>query len=162
MTPRKILVPLDGSPLAESALADAIDIAVRHGATLVLLRAAYATALPAVDPVDSQVTVVREAEAYLADVAARARAAGVTDVETSVWYAAATDAIIEAARMREVDLIVMSTHGRTGLQRLMLGSVAESVLRSTDTPILMLRAHGAAAPAPAQVAPPPAREMAHV
>jgi nucleotide-binding universal stress UspA family protein len=162
MTPRKILVPLDGSPLAESALADAVDIAVRHGATLVLLRAAYATALPAVDPVDSQVTVVREAEAYLADVAARARAAGVTDVETSVWYAAATDAIIEAARMREVDLIVMSTHGRTGLNRLMLGSVAESVLRGTSTPILMLRAHGAAATVPAAMAPPPAREMAHV
>jgi nucleotide-binding universal stress UspA family protein len=161
MTPRKILVPLDGSPLAESALADAVDIAVRHGATLVLLRAAYATALPAVDPVDSQVTVVREAEAYLADVAARARAAGVTDVETSVWYAAATDAIIEAARMRDVDLIVMSTHGRTGLNRLMLGSVAESVLRGTSTPILMLRAHGAAAAAPAAMAP-PAREMAHV
>lgn len=159
MTPRKILVPLDGSPLAESALADAVDIAVRHGATLVLLRAAYATALPAVDPVDSQVTVVREAETYLADVAARARAAGVTDVETSVWYAAATDAIIEAARMRDVDLIVMSTHGRTGLNRLMLGSVAESVLRATSTPILMLRAHGA--PAPAAMAP-PAREMAHV
>jgi nucleotide-binding universal stress UspA family protein len=162
MTPRKILVPLDGSPLAESALADAIDIAVRHGATLVLLRAAYATALPAVDPVDSQLSVVREAEAYLADVAARARAAGVTDVETSVWYAAATDAIIEAARMREVDLIVMSTHGRTGLHRLMLGSVAESVLRGTSTPILMLRAHGAAATVPAAMAPPPAREMAHV
>jgi nucleotide-binding universal stress UspA family protein len=85
----------------------------------------------------------------------------VTDVETSVWYAAATDAIIEAARMRDVDLIVMSTHGRTGLNRLMLGSVAESVLRGTSTPILMLRAHGAAAAAPAAMAP-PAREMAHV
>jgi nucleotide-binding universal stress UspA family protein len=162
MTPRRILVPLDGSPLAESALADAVDIAVRHGATLVLLRAAYATALPAVDPVDAQVSVVREAEAYLADIAARARAAGVKDVETSVWYAAATDAIVEAARMRDVDLIVMSTHGRTGLTRLMLGSVAESVLRSTNTPILMLRAHGAATAAPAAAAPPPGHEVAPV
>lgn len=162
MTPRKILVPLDGSPLAESALADAVDIAVRHGAALVLLRAAYATALPAVDPVDAQVAVVREAEAYLADVAARARAAGVKDVETSVWYAAAADAIVEAVRMRDVDLIVMSTHGRTGLNRLMLGSVAECVLRSTNIPILMLRAHGAATTAPAVAVRAPEHEMAHV
>jgi nucleotide-binding universal stress UspA family protein len=46
---------------------------------------------------------------------------------------------VEAARLRGADLIVMTTHGRSGLGRLILGSVAESVLRGTTTPILLLR-----------------------
>ena len=138
MTPKKVLVPLDGSRLAELALPEAFDFA-RRGATLVLLRAAEATRLPAVDPTESQVAVVREAETYLAEVAEGARKAGVQDVETSVWYGPPAESIIDAARTRGVDLIVMSSHGRSGVGRLMLGSVAEQVLRGTTTPILLLR-----------------------
>jgi nucleotide-binding universal stress UspA family protein len=85
--------------------------------------------------------VVREAEAYLEGVAERARAAGVAQVETSVWYGPASDAIVEAARVRGIDLIVMSSHGRSGLGRLIFGSVAETVLRGT--PILLIRPNGA-------------------
>lgn len=159
MTPKRILVPLDGSRLAEAAFTEAIDVAKRHDATLVLLRAAYVTSMPAADPTESQIAVVREAETYLAEVAERARAAGVTKLETSVWYAAAADAIIEAARVRDIDLIVMGTHGRSGFGRLVLGSVAESVLRGTTTPILLLRGTEAAA---ADDAAPVERETAHV
>ena len=54
-------------------------------------------------------------------------------------------AIVEAAQLRGADLIVMSTHGRSGLGRLILGSVAEAVLRSTTTPILLVRASEGAA-----------------
>jgi nucleotide-binding universal stress UspA family protein len=72
-------------------------------------------------------------------VAARARKAGVDKVETSVWYGPPADSIIEAARVSGIDLIVMSSHGRSGLGRLVLGSVAETVLRGTTTPILLLR-----------------------
>jgi nucleotide-binding universal stress UspA family protein len=61
-------------------------------------------------------------------------------VETSVWYGPAAPAIVDAARLRRADLIVMSSHGRSGLGRLILGSVAESVLRGTGVPILLLRA----------------------
>lgn len=138
MTPNKIMVPLDGSRLSEVALPAAFDFA-RRGATLVLLRAAEATRLPATDPTESQVAVIREAEGYLSSVAARARKAGVTAVETSVWYGPPAESIIEAARVRGIDLIVMSSHGRSGLGRLVLGSVAETVLRGTTTPILLLR-----------------------
>jgi nucleotide-binding universal stress UspA family protein len=67
----------------------------------------------------------------------------VRNLETSVWYGPAAPAIVDAARLRKVDLIVMTTHGRSGLGRLILGSVAESVLRGTSTPILLLRAPGA-------------------
>jgi nucleotide-binding universal stress UspA family protein len=138
MKPRKILVPLDGSSVAEIALPEAVELA-RGGATLVLLRAAEPVRLPAADPTERQVKIVREAERYLAAVAAWARKAGVTEIETSVWYAPPAEAIIEAARVRDVDLIVMSTHGRSGLGRLVLGSVAETVVRGTTTPILLLR-----------------------
>jgi nucleotide-binding universal stress UspA family protein len=135
----RILVPLDGSALAESALASAMDLARPSGATLLLVRAAEAHVLPGVDRVEAQVDVVREAETYLGRVADGLRRDGLR-VEPSVWYGPAAAGIVEAARLRGADLIVMTTHGRSGLGRLILGSVAESVLRGTTTPILLLRA----------------------
>lgn len=139
MNVRTILVPLDGSPLAETALPEAIELARQRGARLLLLRAAEAHVPLAADPTEAQVRVVQEAEAYLAELKAELAATGTTDVETSVWYGPPAHAIVEAARLRHADLIVMTTHGRSGLGRLILGSVAESVLRGTTTPILLLR-----------------------
>lgn len=139
----KILVPLDGSLFAEAALPKAVEL-IRNNdkATLILLRAAEAATLPGVDPTDAQVTVVREAEEYLETVAVRLREDGVPGVRTSVWYGAAAPSILEAARMANPDLIVMSTHGRSGIGRLIVGSVAESVLRGTRTPIFLIRIDG--------------------
>lgn len=136
----KILVPLDGSALAEVALPKAVELAQASGAELLLLRAAQAQILLGVDPTEAQVKMVREAEAYLALMAERVTTVGVKDVKRSVWYGPAAHAIVEAARMHKADLIVMTTHGRSGFGRLVLGSVAESVLRGTTTPILLLRA----------------------
>lgn len=150
----RILVPLDGSPLAELALSPALRVA-DEGSTLVLVRAAEAHSLPGVDPTLAQVEVVREAEAFLADAAARARRLGFTKVETSVWYGPPSWAIVEAAQSRRVDLIVMSSHGRSGLGRLVLGSVAESVLRSTRIPVFLVRAEGAPVEPPPSGAPAP-------
>jgi nucleotide-binding universal stress UspA family protein len=159
----KILVPLDGSSLAEAALTKATEWARDGAATLILLRAAEAHTLPGVDPTDAQVEVVQEAEEYLALVARRLKKEGVANVETSVWYGPAASAILEAARLRKIDLIVMSTHGRSGLGRLILGSVAESVLRGTTTPILLLRAPGApVAEPPGAGQAKPTREVSHV
>jgi nucleotide-binding universal stress UspA family protein len=127
-----VLVPLDGSAaVAEAAVPKAVEfIRQNPGATVRLLRAAEATTLPGVDPTDAQVAVVREAEEYVERIAARLRDEGVGPVKTSVWYGAAAPAIVEAAGVTGADLIVMSTHGRSGIGRLMLGSVAESVLRA--------------------------------
>jgi len=144
----KILVPLDGSALAESAIATAVEMAHPGGGNLMLMRAAEAHTFPGADPTDAQVAVVREAETYLAGVAERLKQQGLTKVETSVWYGPAAAAIVDAARARKADLIVMTTHGRGGLGRLVLGSVAESVLRGTTTPILLLRAPEAPVEAP--------------
>ena len=140
----KALVPLDGSPLAEMALPTAIEL-LRDSpdATLVLVRAVKARTLPGVDPTQAQLAVIGEAEAYLERVAARLRDQGRSRITTSVWYSGAAEAIVDAAVLRAVDLIVMSTHGRSGLRRMVLGSVAESVLRRTPTPILLVSAAGA-------------------
>jgi nucleotide-binding universal stress UspA family protein len=158
-----ILVPLDGSALAERALDKATEI-VRDNpaATLVLLRAAEATTLPGADPTEAQIAAVQEAETYLEGVARRLSEQGVKQVQTSVWYGPPAPAIVEAARVRNADLIVMSTHGRSGLGRLILGSVAESVLRGTRTPILVLRAEEAPVEPPAGAARRVEKETAHV
>lgn len=148
MKVEKILVPLDGSALAESAVATAVEMARPGLASLMLVRAAEAHTFPGADPIDAQVAVVREAEIYLAGVAERLKQQGLTKVETSVWYGPAAAGIVDAARARKADLIVMTTHGRGGLGRLILGSVAESVLRGTTTPILLLRAPEAPIEAP--------------
>ena len=155
----RVMVPLDGSSLAEMALPKAVELLNGPRATLILLRAAEATTLPWIDPTEAQAAVVREAEAYLAAVAAELADQGVTRVIRSVWYSSAASAIVAAARMRSVDLIVMSTHGRSGLQRAIRGSVAESVLRATQTPVLLVSAAGAgrarAATAPVPRSHPP-------
>lgn len=156
----KILVPVDGSVLAETAVSRGVDLARESGATVVLLRAAEAHRLPGVDPTDAQVAVVQEAEEYLAAVKDRLEEGGFKNVETFVWYGPPATAIVEAARLQRVDLIVMTTHGRSGLGRLILGSVAESVLRGTETPILLLRAPGAPLETPRGAVQP--KEASHV
>ncbi|MGH7355010.1 MAG: universal stress protein [Candidatus Rokuibacteriota bacterium] len=157
---KTVLVPLDGSTLAEGVLPQATALA-KDGARLIVLRAAEAHTLPTGDAAEAQVKVVREAEQYLAGVEARLAKAGATRVDTSVWYGPPADAIVEAARVRKVDLIVMSSHGRSGLGRLVLGSVAESVLRGTKTPILLIRGDDAPVQ-PLGGAARPAREATHV
>lgn len=139
----RILVPLDGSALAESALPKAVELARFYGGSLTLLRAAEAHVFPGGDPVASQVEIVREAEQYLAQVKDRLRSAGFADITTSVWYGEPASSIVEAVQFNRIGMIVMTTHGRSGFGRLLLGSVAESVLHGTSTPILILHPDGA-------------------
>jgi nucleotide-binding universal stress UspA family protein len=141
MKTKNVLVPLDGSKVGEAVLPEAVELA-HAGSSLVLLRAAEARSVLG-DPIVAQTDVVREAEQYLAGVAERLRRAGVRDLDTSVWYGPAAESIVDAAKARHVDLILMSSHGRTGVGRLLLGSVAETVLRGTTIPILLIRPDGA-------------------
>jgi nucleotide-binding universal stress UspA family protein len=140
----KIMVPLDGSAIAEAALDTAVElVSLKPGAVLVLMRSADAPPFPGSEPRVQQDRVIREAEDYLGQVAARLEERGVERVQTTVWYGPAAPAIVEAAENETVDLIVMSSHGRSGFRRLILGSVAECVLRGTTTPILLVREQGA-------------------
>ena len=88
-----------------------------HGrGALLFLRAAEAPALAVGDPTEAQVKVVREAEEYLDDVKGRIQA-GTREptITTSVWYGSPTEAIAEAARFNRANMVVMTTHGRSGL-----------------------------------------------
>ena len=139
MKTNRILVPLDGSELAEAALADALDLAARDGGVVVLMRAAEARVLPGSDPILAEVEAVVDAEKYLADLKAKLEGRGFRSVETHVWYGPPAASIIEAVGLCKADLIVMSTHARSGIGRLIFGSVAESVLRGSTTPIFLRR-----------------------
>jgi nucleotide-binding universal stress UspA family protein len=156
-----ILVPLDGSRVAEAALMPAVDLAREVHAKVVLLRAAEAHPLTMADLVESQVAVMGEAQDYLAAARARVMAAGVADVEVSVWYGAPVESIVAAARFRDADLIVMSSHGRSGVARLVMGSVTERVLRATTVPILVIRPDGTPLEA-SSVGSATTQEVAHV
>jgi nucleotide-binding universal stress UspA family protein len=136
---RTILVPLDGSPLAERAIPYAAALARGNGARLVLVRAVLARALPGADMTSGDIAAIEEAETVLAAEAARLRAAGI-EAEPYVYCDAADAAIVDAARHHRADLIVMSTHGRGGLQRWLYGSVADSMLRQVDVPVLLVPA----------------------
>ena len=134
----RILVPLDGSPLAEAILPEVVELATLHCAEVMLLRVALVHAFPGVDQTDAQVRAVEEAETYLADVERRLAAQRIT-VSRAVRYGHAAQEILDHVQSRGVDLIAMSTHGRSGISRLVLGSVAEAVVRTAPTSVLVVR-----------------------
>lgn len=135
----RILVPLDGSMLAEQALPLATAMAQRFQATLHLLRAVVVPVGLEVD-FRALVDALRdEAQRYLADVAGRLRSSGYA-VETAVVEAEPAEAILEYTQQHEIALITMATHGRTGLGRWVLGSVADKVVRASHRPVLLVRA----------------------
>lgn len=137
---KRILVPLDGSPLAEGVLPHVQELARSIGAEVVLLRVAFAHIFPGADPIETQVTAVQEAEAYVMDRARTLQDAGVR-AEGKVRYGDPMEEILDHVTRDHIDLIAMATHGRTGLKRVVLGSVAEQVLRRSPVPMLLLRSH---------------------
>jgi nucleotide-binding universal stress UspA family protein len=91
-----------------------------------------------VDPTEAQLKVVREAEAYLQKVEDRLKAKGFK-VDSHVRYGNDAEEILEHADGKDIDLIAMTTHGRSGVKRFLLGSVAEKVLRYSPKPIFLVR-----------------------
>jgi nucleotide-binding universal stress UspA family protein len=138
---KRILVPLDGSSLAEAILPQVQELARTLGAELFLVRAVAAHVFPGVDPTEQEVDVVQKAEAYVAEVAGRLRDAGIP-IHTAVRYGEAAEEILEHIGVNAIDLVAMSTHGRSGLTRLVLGSVAEQVVHHATVPVLLMRARG--------------------
>jgi nucleotide-binding universal stress UspA family protein len=134
----KILVPLDGSKLAEGILPQVEWLAKIHNGEVTLLRVALAHSFPGADPTQHQVNVVREAEDYLAKVEANMKSVGVK-VKSVVRYGHDAQEILDHAKERDVDLIAMSTHGRTGLTQFILGSVANKIIHHATVPILLCR-----------------------
>jgi nucleotide-binding universal stress UspA family protein len=139
MTIEKILVPLDGSDLAEAALETALDILNEHPTTTLILVRAAESRPPAGGDRAEEDRALREAESYLNGVVAGLRECGITQVRAAVWSGPAAPTIIEAASAEKVDLIIMTSRGRGGAGAMIFGTVAESVLHGTRTPILVVR-----------------------
>ncbi len=144
---RHILVPLDGSPLAEQVLPHVHALAANEGTTkITLLRAVppvFTTSvdysgLMASDISDSMVTLEREAETYLDGVAETFRNEGYT-VETEVSAMPAAEAILDYAESHQADLIAIATHGRSGISRFVFGSVTQKVVQMAPVPVLVMR-----------------------
>ena len=151
MTPpapiRRILVPLDGSRLAEQALPEAITLAKANRSEIWLLQSVefpeywgeeYAGmhALPALISTEEQEAAAR---AYLLQMAAGLTAEQIS-AQIVVTTGHAASAISDVVTDNDIDLIVMSTHGRSGLSRWVFGSVAEKVVRLAQCPVLLIRA----------------------
>ena len=129
---KRIMVPLDGSDLAQSALSHGLELSRALEATLVLV---YVR--------DPRAGSVEAARRYLDFVRNEQAATGVA-IDILVRDGPVAAALIETAEKERIDLIVMATHGRSGLQRVVYGSVAEQLLRSSAKPILLVRVPGAA------------------
>lgn len=141
----RILIPTDFSPFARRALDYAVDLAARYDATLVVLHVqpipvTYVPEAGFIAPPANDEALRVELEKSLAMVAAQAKEMGVTKLETLLGMGEAGNEIAQVATDQHCDLIVMATHGRGGLKRLVLGSVADKVIRHASCPVLMVRA----------------------
>ena len=150
---QKILVPLDGSKLAECVLPHverlALDCRVKE---VILLRVCEPPTVPSDYPASRPVSweehvgqitnyAQQQCSLYLHDVEQQLREPGLK-VRAESRLGNPAEQIVDYAEKNEVDLIVMASHGRSGPSRWALGSVAEKVFRATCVPILMVRAPG--------------------
>ncbi|MFC7214830.1 universal stress protein [Saliphagus sp. GCM10025334] len=136
----RILLPTDGSETTGRALEHAIDLANQYDAALHVLyvidKAVFAGDVET-GPIVEQFETV--GDSVLEDVSGEAARAGVEPVITTLERGSPHTKILEYAESQGIDMIVMGTHGRTGLDRYLIGSVAEKVVRLSDAPVLTVR-----------------------
>lgn len=149
---RRVLVPLDGSPAAEAALAHAVAIGSSFGAELCLLRVVEARGDldPAVSAVDWRLQRV-EATAYLQEVVERLESEGVA-ATAEVVEGTPADAVVRFVRGRAVDLVVLSSHGRGGATGAPFGGTVHKILSGVPASVMVVRAPAEAARPPGSVA----------
>jgi nucleotide-binding universal stress UspA family protein len=145
---KRILVATDGSTLSKKAVASAISLAAQHDADLVALTVVprYATGYFDGAMAFSHEEVARiekqwaeKAQGMLDGISTRAKAAGVRIKTAAISSDRVADAVIAASKKHKSDLIVMASHGRKGIKRLLLGSETQHVLTHTALPVLVLR-----------------------
>ena len=137
----RILVPTDGSTAGEHALEHAIDLARTHEATIQVLYVVTVSGYGGI-PIETAWEGVSDAlyaEGHDAVERAESIVPADVDVETHVLEGSPSRTIVDQATPDSCDLIVMGTHGRNGIDRLLLGSVTERVVRRADIPVLAVR-----------------------
>ena len=142
-----VVVPLDGSDLAERVLPTVVEMAKRFDVGVKLFRAyhipysAYGDGWAVAEGIDELLTTVRdEAEDYLNKKAEELKKLGVAKVACITKEGFAADEIIKLGRSSADSLIAMGSHGRSGMKRWVMGSVAEAVVRHSAVPVLVVRA----------------------
>jgi len=141
---KKILCPIDFSDASRAALETAADLAGRHGASLTLF---HAYPVPGYTFPDGSFVASSKMLDELADQARRhldewkaiATSLGMTSVESATAVGEPAYEIITFAKEQAIDLVVVGTHGRTGLTHALMGSVAERVVRKAPCPVLTVR-----------------------
>lgn len=142
-----ILVPLDGSELAEMALADAFAVAHMSQAHLTLLQVVVPIEHGLDPDVDDAIVIEAKGEKYKDEAlqylnkVRELMADDTVTTHTVALLGTPAETIIDYAIEQSIDLIVMATHGRSGIMRWVYGSVADKVLRAADAPILLVRAY---------------------
>jgi nucleotide-binding universal stress UspA family protein len=137
-----VLVPTDGSEAAGAAVREAVDLSELTGATvhgLYVVDARDYSTLPESKWVGVETALESEGESALGAVTDAAEAAGVP-VRTRLRRGVPHREILDYVEEAGIDLIVMATHGRTGLDRFLLGSVTENVIRGASVPVHVMRA----------------------
>lgn len=139
---KKILVPLDGSAIAAAALSHVMAVTQKHQASITLLRVMESSPSDAsvVNPTDWQLQRT-EANTYLDELVAHCASSCEAEVEKVVQEGPAADRILEQAQERKHDLIVISSHGRSGLSEWNVSSVAHKVINRAGVSILLVRAY---------------------
>ena len=140
---KRVVVPLDGSECADKAFGVAVDLAKLHGSQIAacsivdpVLVVGSTPPSPAMDVVLTDMQ--NEAHRRIDDAVERAREAGVAARGEGIT-GVAFERILDFAKRNAADVIVMGTHGREGLPRFFMGSVAEMVLRKSSCPVLIVR-----------------------
>jgi universal stress protein A len=140
---KKILVPLDFSPLSKQAFKYAVKFAQHFGAELTLIHILRPDVTPTFPDLPGAPALSPEelaiAEENLRDLVASARSAGLEDARSTLRVGLAAHEIVEAAKELDVDLIVMATHGYTGWKHFCIGSTAERVVRAAPCPVFVVR-----------------------
>jgi len=131
-----ILVPTDGSECAQAAVGYAEDLATRYGARVHALCVADSRTLENAPQADR----IEQERAETAERTCNELSESGLSVERAVRTDVPHEAILRYATERDVDLVVMGTHGRTGVERYLLGSVTEKVVRLSDVPVLTVKA----------------------
>jgi len=146
---RRIMVPLDGSDLAELALPHAEDLARKEISELDLIMVVEQFEMPVHGGVVFDEETIEQiqhnqeaaAQDYLNKLADRLRAKGI-DVRTSVLTGKIADSLVDYVIVNSIELIIMATHGRSGVSRWIWGSIAEKILHASTVPILLIHAAG--------------------
>jgi nucleotide-binding universal stress UspA family protein len=143
----RILVPLDGSPLSEAVLPYAKNLARALNVEIVLLHVDVSPApefdphTPPLAPPTKEIKQIHADEkAYIKHICSKLESEGARATYL-LREGPVTETILEVAEIMQADLIAMSTHGRTGMLRLLLGSVAEQVVHESKIPVMLFRPH---------------------